>query len=264
MDPWDAFDLNSSRMIALVGAGGKTSLMFALAALARNRGVPVITTTSTRIYPPTLQQSPALVLTEEAPHFPDRIRDGLSEHGHVTLARTRVEPGKLAGLTMETLDQLPAAFPTSLILIEADGAQGLPLKAPADHEPVIPSATDRVIAVMGLSALDRPLNGGRVFRPEIFARHAGLSPGEPITPEALARALFHPQGLLRAVPPRAPIIPFLNQADTVLPERARETAEELIRAGAGRVARVVWGSVLNKEFNMLKIEMKSNLKKANP
>ena len=45
-----------------------------------------------------------------------------------------------------------------VVIVEADGSRGLPLKCPGDQEPVIPDGTDLVIGVAGATAI------GQTFR----------------------------------------------------------------------------------------------------
>ncbi len=54
------------------------------------------------------------------------------------------------------------------MIIEADGARKLPIKAPAEHEPVIPEFVNTVITVIGLSGLGKPLTEEWVHRPGIL------------------------------------------------------------------------------------------------
>ncbi len=57
--------------------------------------------------------------------------------------------GQVVGLGREALDAIHGAGLFDSILVEADGARGKPLKAPAPHEPVLPSRADCVVAVVG-------------------------------------------------------------------------------------------------------------------
>jgi molybdenum cofactor cytidylyltransferase len=102
----------------------------------------------------------------------------------------------------------------TILFLEADGARRLPLKAPAEHEPVIPPWADQVVVVAGLSGLGSPLDGDHVHRPVIFARLSGLEAGMPVDVPALAGVLTHPQGGLKAIPAGARRAVLLNQADT--------------------------------------------------
>ncbi|MCD4678214.1 MAG: hypothetical protein K8S18_19810, partial [Desulfobacula sp.] len=57
----DNLQLNRRGVISLIGAGGKTSLMFCLAKELENSGKTVLTTTTTKIFMPTPDQSPVTV-----------------------------------------------------------------------------------------------------------------------------------------------------------------------------------------------------------
>ncbi len=109
------------------------------------------------------------------------------------------------------------------ILIEADGSRMLPLKAPAEHEPVIPEWVDAVIVLAGMSALGKPLSSDTVFRPEVFGKLGKMKEGEVITVEGLERVLCHPKGGLKGIPEKAKRILVLNQAEDglILPETMR-------------------------------------------
>jgi len=117
------------------------------------------------------------------------------------------------------------------LLVEADGSRQRPLKAPAAHEPLIPSFVDAVVVVAGLTGLGRPLDEAAVHRPEIFGQLGGLPFGANVTIDALARVLVHPGGELKNVPSRARRIALLNQADTAdLQSQGRSLADRLLPA----------------------------------
>ena len=73
--------------------------------------------------------------------------------------------GKLTApaLSFETLAQL-----ADFVLVEADGAKRLPLKAHAPHEPVIPPNTRQTIYVVGADGFGRPIRQ-ICHRPERYA-----------------------------------------------------------------------------------------------
>ncbi len=115
------------------------------------------------------------------------------------------------------------------MLIEADGSRQRPLKAPADHEPVIPEFVETIVLVAGLTGLGKPLVKEVVYQPETFARLGNLKMGETITPEALALVLTHPAGGLKNIPLQARRIVLLNQAETPeLQAQGKTLAEKLL------------------------------------
>lgn len=155
---------------ALIGGGGKTTLMDTLAAELRRRGT-VIVTTSTHIRRPA--DYPVLTSGDEK-----AVSAALARSGAVCVAAESVE-GKLTApaLPFEALSAL-----ADFVLVEADGAKRLPLKAHAPHEPVIPAGACQTICVVGASGFGRPI-ARAAHRPELYSQIAGVSPETRITPE---------------------------------------------------------------------------------
>ena len=86
----------------------------------------------------------------------------------------------------------------------------LPLKAPGEHEPVIPAWVDAVIVLAGMSALGKPLDDKSVFRVKYFSTLAGISEGEPITVEGIGRVLGNPKGGLKGIPDKGEADPGIE------------------------------------------------------
>jgi probable selenium-dependent hydroxylase accessory protein YqeC len=131
-------------------------------------------------------------------------------------------PEKLKGIHPSWLSALRKQWPH--ILVEADGSKRLPLKAPADHEPVLPPDPDLVVAVLGLDGLGQPMDGRTVHRPERFAQITDCELGEPIQWAHLAALAGHPSGLFKGAPGRRVLL--LNKADLapILPTREQLAA----------------------------------------
>jgi probable selenium-dependent hydroxylase accessory protein YqeC len=148
------------------------------------------------------------------------------------------EPVKLVGVAPGAVDRVSRELPEVVWLVEADGAKGRLLKAPAAYEPVIPSGADRVVVVAALDAIGRPLDGDTVHRPEIAARLLGTSTGEPITPGMLADLIAHPQGGLKGIPAGVEAIVLLTRWGDGARASGEEVAERLLDTGpiAGVVA----------------------------
>ncbi|MBN1254035.1 MAG: putative selenium-dependent hydroxylase accessory protein YqeC [Deltaproteobacteria bacterium] len=228
----DTLSLESHEVIALTGGGGKTTLMFALAEELRDKGLRVITTTTTKIFEPTPDQTPFLIIEADEGRAMTSIKEGLLHNGHVTFAAQRFPEGKIGGVDPQLIDKMARELSVDHIIVEADGAKRLPIKAPGDQEPVIPTATTLLIPIVGIDALGKPLNGEQAFRPERIAELTETQLGAPITPQLIATIMIHPQGLMKGTPSGARIIPFINKV---------ETKEDL--AGAQEVG----GEILKKE-----------------
>jgi probable selenium-dependent hydroxylase accessory protein YqeC len=164
------------------------------------------------------------------------------------LGQEVLENGKVRGIPPEMADDLFASEKTDYILVEADGAAERPVKAPAEKEPVVPESVTRVIAVMGLEVLGRPLEPDLVFRPERVSRVTGLQPGDLMSPAALARLFLHDEGLFKCSPPLAVRTVFLNKLDRLSGEHdARALSQGILSSPGAAVDRVVMGSLKESE-----------------
>lgn len=230
-------------IVCLVGAGGKTSLMFRLAKERVEQGQRVLTTTTTKIFRPEPRQSPLTGVTENPLAWLERHHSRVQSR-HLTLAGKTLDRIKLQGFTPETIEALWASGRFDWILVEADGAAGRPLKAPAAHEPVIPEATRCVIAVLGLQGFGRSLTEEWCFRPHIFAELSGLDREEAMDQGRILRVLTHAQGILKGTPSTASRSLFLNQADdSRLQEQARRFLQSLEAEAPGFCSRTAFGAL---------------------
>ncbi|HIP40138.1 MAG TPA: putative selenium-dependent hydroxylase accessory protein YqeC [Desulfocapsa sulfexigens] len=203
----------NDRVISIVGGGGKTSLMFQLAHAFQQKGVKVISTTTTRILRPTPQQTSGVVLYDQD-NFNDQLQKCLNRHGHATVAQRLLPTGdKLEGISCSQVEELLDHSPAQRIVIEADGARQLSFKAPGDNEPVVPKITDVFISVVGLDIIGKALTDDNVFRAELVSERTGLNMGDEITPRAIARLALHPEGLLKGCPENARSYILLNKTD---------------------------------------------------
>lgn len=181
------------RIIAVVGAGGKTSAVKTLAAELAAAGKTAVITTTTKMHPPVDRR----LLCEDIEAVRARLRTA-----NPVWAGVYYNEYKIEGLP-EPISALAAA--ADHVLIEADGAKRLPLKMiDATHEPVIPPETDAVVAVAGLDAIGKPV-GATVHRPELACSALGCGMEHIVTPADAAR-------LLRIC--YAPRYVILNKADT--------------------------------------------------
>ena len=185
---------------SVIGSGGKTSL---LAALARELPGTVALTTTTHILP--FEGVPLVTSTDVG-----AVAEALAASRVVCVGSRAEKNGKL--VTPELgIDALASL--ADHVLVEADGARRLPLKAHAAWEPVIPACSGRTILVLGASGMGRPVRDV-VHRPEIFCELAGCAPEDAATPKLVARA---------ARAEALADVALVNQAD-VAPDAARELA----------------------------------------
>lgn len=179
---------------AVIGGGGKTTLLRALGEELAGGGHTVILCTSTKIYP-----FPGLLNLTGAGERP--VSAALAERPLLCLGTPVPGTGKLTApdLPMGALAEL-----AEYVLAEADGAAGRPMKAHAPHEPVIPPETNQVILVVGASGFGQPISAA-AHRPERYAVLAGVAPDALVTPE-LEAAVLLAEGLHDRV--------YVNQVET--------------------------------------------------
>ncbi len=112
---------------------------------------------------------------------------------------------KVIGLAPVSVDRLYTATSADYILVEADGARSRSIKAPGDHEPVIPRFSTTVIVVVGVDAIGRPLEEV-AHRPDRVAALTGLGYDDNVTVQDAATVLLHSDGGRKGLPESARLV----------------------------------------------------------
>ncbi len=219
--------LDRPALVAVYGAGGKTTLLHRLAGELAGAGERVVLTTTTRIYRP---EGIPLVVESDRRKAAERIKNVLEKQNVAALGRHNLPGGKIEGIDpgwAAPLFRETGAY----LLVEADGARGLPVKGFAPFEPVIPAASDLIIPLAGLDALGARLVEEEVHRPDLLARATGAACGGRFTIGDLSRWIGHAVSLGAAQAPQARVVPVLNKADLL--EYPRTPVFDLAGAAAG-------------------------------
>jgi len=221
-------------VLSAVGGGGKTITLSRLAEELSAASNTVILTTTTHILKPPQDQMETITDGDLG-----RIRELLVRKGIACVGS--MEGSKLASPDEDTLLGLRGM--ADALLVEADGAKGLPVKAPAPSEPVIYPGSGIVVAVAGLTALGRPL-ADCCFRLPYVTALLGVPEETILTPSLLAQLLVSKQGGRKYVAPPTRFTVLLNQADNDhLAVLGMKTAEHIRTLLPG--CRVVIASLLN-------------------
>ncbi|MGM9528842.1 MAG: selenium cofactor biosynthesis protein YqeC [Phascolarctobacterium sp.] len=233
--PWNFLTDNKKHIISLVGGGGKTTIMYELAAFFAQQGRRTLCMTTTHIWQPRVSMDRLANLSENDIPLPEPIYakdfvqiEQLWQQGRYAVIGTVEEgSGKLIALGDELLQKALQAC--DIALIEADGSKQMPCKLPNEYEPVLLPGCDLVIAVAGLDALGKSLEEA-CFRwqqgRELFASSCNLLMDEA----KLAQLLLSEQGSHKQVGSREFYI-ALNKCDLVTQEQAMAMKDLLIAQG---------------------------------
>ena len=192
---WQALELPAKGIISLVGAGGKTSLALSLMAEAQTKKLPVVLTTTTKMH------------WKELAQFRPVVSDSAAEAaGRLVLRQSLGQSAawiggwvgeKAVGVEPHEVDELLALLPEAVVLVEADGAKGCWLKAPARHEPVVPAETAVTMGVLNIRALGKPLEAPFVYRLPEVCSVLRKSPGAEIELRDYALLAASPKGIFQ-------------------------------------------------------------------
>jgi probable selenium-dependent hydroxylase accessory protein YqeC len=236
MDLSEALGLGGREVVALVGGGGKTTMMYRLCRDAARRGRRAVATGTARFTPPADGlDAPSLVDENEERLVISVAKRLSSDEPWIIAATGHGSQGRLLPLSYDAVARLTLIPDLDLIAIEADGSAMRPFKAPAEHEPAVPPSATIVVAVVGADIFGRSLAEDAVHRPERVAALTGAEPGAPVTPAMVAAVLSHPEGGCKDVPAGARFVALINKVTPAREQQARETAKLLLDAGIERV-----------------------------
>ena len=253
----DALGLKEKAFISFVGAGGKSTLFNRLAEELLLKNKRIILTTTTKMF--AWQLSPFIrkgKLVED--HDEETIRKFIKKYfsvksktGRLAVIREKIEDNgeeKVSGPSPDWLDKWWKEKLADYFLVEADGAAGRPVKAPASHEPVIPLSTTDLIGVIGIDALGLSLQEENVFRSEIFSQLTGLKLGEKIGIEALCLLICHPEGLFKGTPLNCLRHLFINKVeDSKDLKKAEELAFQVLKICHRKISDIIIGAAGQSE-----------------
>jgi len=156
------------RVIAFIGAGGKTSLIYQMTNDFLNAGNTVFITTSTHMR-----------IEEDTDRScdPVEIKSKLMFFGYCMAGRQDTDE-KVTALPKDVYKEISEY--AAITLVEADGAKEMWAKYPAESEPVIPENTDDVYIIMGLEAVGKPVKEA-IFRYELMIQNMDVSEDDTVT-----------------------------------------------------------------------------------
>ncbi len=238
MKLYKALNIARGEVVSLIGAGGKTSTLIALAHELADEGWRTLATTQTvkgedqlGLMPCSLDYDCGSVALTQA----------LADHRFV-FVRGDVRSGTIYPPPPEWFGWALDAADADALLIEADSSRHLPFKAPYENEPMIPPETSLVVPMASLAVLGQPLDEDHVYNPEAMIERYGFYRGAPVLSPWIAQVLRDDELGLKDVPSRARVIALLNGAPPTgyLRLRAHLIARMILRSP--RISGVAIGS----------------------
>ena len=214
-------DIEKYPVIAVVGGGGKTSLIYRLNEELQALGKKVIISTTTH-----MAYDPMLPLVKSTDL--EQVSEMLKEHGFAAVADIEETSGKMCAIEETALKKLVPFC--DVMLIEADGAKRKPLKVPADWEPAIPDFADVVVSVIGLDCLGKPICE-TAHRAEYTSSFLEKNLEAPVTEEDIEKIATSVHGLYKNVDHKVYRV-YLNKADVLHDSSpAEHIVEDLAKQG---------------------------------
>jgi probable selenium-dependent hydroxylase accessory protein YqeC len=193
---------------------------------------------------PSSEETPCLLVHSDEGKLKELALRHIAQFGHVTLVRERLESRKLKGVSPDLINLLFNFSEIDMMIVEADGAAGRPVKAPREWEPVIPSHTTLVIGLLGVDGVGKELNEENFFQSERISHLTGIPMGGKMSCEGMAILMVHPQGIFKGAPHSSRRVAFVNKVD--VPEGligGREIGKEILKKGYPQIERVVLGQL---------------------
>ncbi len=251
----EALSIPAGACVAMVGAGGKTTLCWRLVQELATLGQRAIFTTTTKIWRSADGAFDWEWIAQKVPSISEmsgpwhtaclaKAIEGEVNNTPINGSFMPVVQTKLMGFAPAEICEFRQSLITNpqspiTLIVEADGARGLRLKAPGEGEPLIPPCADVVCVLANLDALGRPLDDRIAHRVNLVASLTKTMPGSIITAPLVAALLTHAEGGLKHIPPSARKIAVLTQhsANAIHPD-ADDLMQALVRGGFDEVVTI--------------------------
>jgi probable selenium-dependent hydroxylase accessory protein YqeC len=238
MDLKQARNVRPGELVAFVGAGSKTTIMWRLLRQLVVSGERAVFTTTTFTFEP--KGTPLLLSSDPDPAHVARL---LIESTFLVLASARERtsasvsrtpssqlnhPIKLAGVEPQILDDLARRMPGVTWLVETDAVKRHKLVAMTERQLLVPRGSDQVVIAAELEVLGQSLGDIVVHRPEHAAQLLQVAQGTPVTPAILTSLLNYAAWRLRTAQIRGRMVALLTQQDAPLHPQAEMIADQLL------------------------------------
>jgi len=249
MSFWNIIGFKEPYILACTGAGGKTSVLLSLIKEAQSRNIPVLLSTTTKMY---YKQIMGL-----NPIFSNNFDEGAARvnlhlaHEGIASWFARVEGNKVIGLPPQWLDRMIHNTKINpYILVEADGARGLWLKSPQINEPLLPARTKVTVGILNLQSIGQPLTNHIVHRLDLVLSLLQKKENEIVEWQDLVLIALHKYGIFQYS--QGEKILLLNGAIADQVNNARLIAEHLKKTKAG-IAKCIITEGYNEVLRLIEV-----------
>lgn len=235
-------DIKVGSTVAIVGAGGKSTLMYTLAEEFR-KDYKCLVTTTTKVYVPNKEKYDFMAVgAEEFNEIKKNSNNGIYVYGNLIN-----KEDKLMGVTPKELDYNVYNF--QYVFIEADGSKRKPIKGWKDTEPVICNATTHTIGIISIESIGKEINEDNVHRVKEFLSITNTAENNIISEDNIVSMIFNPKGLFKNS--RGERILFINKVES---KQQWLVAEQLIHNIEKKndeilqINKIIVGSLLKRNY----------------
>lgn len=240
----DTFKINNKDIITIIGAGGKTSLMFSASSLLRN-DYKVLVTTTTHIYIPDNNLYDKIIMLT---HFENENYNNIlqnNKNGVYVIGSHIVNNSKIKGLTFDMLDKITPYF--DVVIIEGDGSKEKSLKGWNDNEPVIYPKTTKTIGIVDISSIGIDINEENIHRVDKFLEIINDYSNNKVNIEHLEKLILNEKGLFKFS--KGEKILFINKVEDINKRKnALNIIKDIKNENQSYIDKFVYGSIFNNEF----------------
>ncbi len=240
----DTFKINNKDIITIIGAGGKTSLMFSASSLLRN-DYKVLVTTTTHIYIPDNNLYDKIIMLT---HFENENYNNIlqnNKNGVYVIGSHIVNNSKIKGLTFDMLDKITPYF--DVVIIEGDGSKEKSLKGWNDNEPVIYPKTTKTIGIVDISSIGIDINEENIHRVDKFLDIINDYSNNKVNIEHLEKLILNEKGLFKFS--KGEKILFINKVEDINKRKnALNIIKDIKNENQSYIDKFIYGSIFNNEF----------------
>ncbi|MCC3866844.1 selenium cofactor biosynthesis protein YqeC [Terrisporobacter mayombei] len=245
----DTFDIKNKDIITIVGAGGKTSLMFSASSLLR-KDYKVLLTTTTNIYVPSEKFYDKMIMLSEMKNndynnLIEKSNNGVYVIGNKIVNNVESNKSKIKGLSFEVLDKITPYF--DIVIIEGDGSKEKPLKGWKDLEPVVYNKTTKTIGVVDIKTIGLNINEDNIHRLDEFLKIINDKESQKVKVKHLKSVILDKNGLFKFSGGEK--ILFINKTENIKDKRnATLLINKVKYENSSYINKFIYGSILKNEF----------------